>query len=266
MAMRPYYEREGVTLYHGDCLEILPALVSAPVDCVITSPPYNLGGEPWPHLGHWKPGDGGAGSKSKWRNGSDACGGVNYSGHDDAMPHVDYVAWQHRVLRECWRVLSDDGAIFYNHKPRVIGAKLWLPLELNPGLPLRQIVIWARAGGMNFNPTAYVPTHEWIMIFAKEGFRLRDKAASGFGDVWSIPQDGKNPHPAAFPLELPRRILKSIKARTVLDPFAGSGTTLTAALKAGRQAVGIEIDERYCEIAARRCEAARTPLFDGAPS
>jgi site-specific DNA-methyltransferase (adenine-specific) len=257
----PRYDREGIRLFCGDALAILPEIEAGSVDLVITSPPYNLGGEPWPHLGHWKPGDGGAGSKSKWRNGSDACGGVRYGEHRDGMPHVEYVAWQHRVLLDCWRLLPDDGAIFYNHKPRVIGAKLWLPLELNPGLPLRQIIIWARAGGMNFNPTAYVPTHEWIMVFAKEGFRLRDKAASGVGDVWRIPQRRDSRHPAPFPVELPGRILETTVGRTILDPFAGIGTTLVACAKAGRRAIGIELDPTYCDIASRRLREAETPLF-----
>lgn len=259
----------AVELHCGDCLDVLKTLPDGAVDCVVTSPPYNLGGEPWPHLGHWKPGDAGAGSKSKWRNGSDACGGVQYSGHSDAMPYADYVAWQHKVLRECWRVLGDDGAIFYNHKPRVIGGRLWLPLELNPGLPLRQVIIWARSGGMNFTPTAYVPTHEWIIVFAKERFRLRDRAASGLGDVWQFPQEsGKNPHPAPFPVELPRRILSTTTGRTVLDPFMGSGTTGVACVKADRSFIGIEISEDYFAVAQRRIAEAQnaTPLFDAIPS
>jgi site-specific DNA-methyltransferase (adenine-specific) len=254
----------GVELRCGDALVEMATLEAGSVDLVFTSPPYNLGGKPWPHLGHWKPGDGSAGGKSKWRNGSDACGGVQYGTHQDDMPHEEYVAWQKRVLAECWRLLSDEGVIFYNHKPRVIGAKLWLPLELNPDLPLRQIIIWARSGGMNFNPTAYVPTHEWIMVFAKPGFRLRSKGASGLGDVWSIPQDIKNPHPASFPVELPRRALQTTNARTVLDPFMGSGTVGFACEKAGVDFIGIDKDPEWVEHARRRIKAAETPLLSGA--
>lgn len=251
-----------VRVIHGDCLEIMAGMESGSVGLVITSPPYNLGGEPWPHLGHWRPGDGAAGGKSKWRNGSDACGGVRYGGHSDDMPHEEYVAWQRRVLSECWRLLADDGAIFYNHKPRVIGGRLWLPLELVPDLPVRQVVIWARSGGMNFNPTAYVPTHEWIVVIARERFRLRDKRASGLGDVWQFPQEGKNPHPAPFPVELPRRVLATTRPNgPVLDPFAGSGTTGVACLKSGRRCILIEKDERYIPLIRRRLADAATPLF-----
>lgn len=249
--MKPYYEAGNVTIYHGDCRDVMPTLAPGSIDCVITSPPYNLGGEPWPHLGNWKPGDSACG-RSKWRNGSDAANGVQYGKHKDSLPHAEYVAWQQSILLALWGLLPDHGSIFYNHKPRPIGGRLWLPLELiPPAVTLRQIVIWARAGGMNFNPTAFVPTHEWIMVLARDGFRLKSKAVSGIGDVWRMNTD-VNSHPAPFPLELPRRVIEATGAKSILDPYAGSGTTLRAAKDAGLKAIGIEIDERYCEIAAKR--------------
>jgi site-specific DNA-methyltransferase (adenine-specific) len=246
--VRPYYQDDFITLYHADNRDVLPTLSG--VGMVFTSPPYNLGGQPWPHLGNWKQGDS-ADGKSKWRNGSDGAAGVSYSGHKDNLPHAEYVAWQRETLTLCWKSLADDGAIFYNHKPRVIGARAWLPLELNPDLPLRQIVIWARSGGMNFNPTAYVPTHEWLMIFAKSAWRLNDRAASGAGDVWKIPQESNPLHPAPFPVALPTRAIESASPALVLDPFAGIGSTLRAAKNLSTHAIGIEIDERYCETAAK---------------
>lgn len=255
----------GATLYLGDCLEVLPTL--GKVDAVVTSPPYNLGGAPWPHLGNWKLGDS-AGGHSKWKNGSDAGGGIQYGSHCDAMPWPEYVAWQHRVLEAAWSLLSDTGAIFFNHKPRVIGARLWLPTELIPeGVTLRQIIVWARPGGLNFNPTAFVPTHEWIMLLAKPDFRLRSKAASGLGDVWRMSPD-ENAHPAPFPLALPKNALEAIDAQTIFDPFMGSGTTGVACAKLGRKFIGIEIEERYFDIACRRIEEAyaQPDLFIEPPS
>jgi site-specific DNA-methyltransferase (adenine-specific) len=240
---------DTVRIFLGDCRDVLPTI--GRVDAFITSPPYNLAGSPWPHLGHWKPGDS-PGGRSKWRNGSDGSGGVQYGTHQDNMPHAEYVAWQQRVLLMCWERLSDAGAIFYNHKPRPIGGRVWLPLELIPELPLRQIVTWARAGGLNYNPTHYVPTYEWIMVIAKHDFRLRDKSASGAGDVWYIPQESGTAHPAPFPLILPDRILETVAAKTVCDPFMGSGTTGVACVNRGRSFIGIEIEERYFDIARRR--------------
>ena len=256
--IKSYYEDELVALHLGDCADVLPEL--EPADLIFTSPPYNLGSSPWPHLGHWKPGDS-PGGKSKWKNGSDGSGGVTYTEHEDTLPWDEYVAWQHDVLRLCWDRLTAGGAIFYNHKPRVIGGLCWLPLELNPGLPLRQIVTWARAGGMNFNPTAYVPTYEWIMVIAKEEFRLTSKAASGLGDVWREPQEPSD-HPAPFPVGLPARAIETTGPGLVIDPFVGSGSTLVAAKAAGVRAIGIEKSERYCEMAVKRL--AQESLFGAA--
>ncbi|MBO0837502.1 MAG: site-specific DNA-methyltransferase [Actinobacteria bacterium] len=253
---RLYYEDECVTLYCGRWEDVLPTL--ARFDLIFTSPPYNLGASPWPHLGHWKPGDG-SGGKSKWRNGSDGSGGVQYVEHEDTMPWDEYVLWQRRSLRAMWEHLTQRGAIFYNHKPRVIGGRCWLPLELNPDLPLRQIVTWARAGGMNFNPTAYVPTYEWLMIFARDEFRLASKAVSGIGDLWREAQE-PNEHPAPFPVGLPARAIESTAPALVLDPYAGSGSTLIAAKAAGIRAIGIEKSDEYCEMAVRRL--AQGSLFE----
>jgi site-specific DNA-methyltransferase (adenine-specific) len=253
----PYYEDESVTLYHGDCLEVLPRLGG--IDLVVTSPPYNLGVNPGGTFGHYRDGQVRGGNK-KW-NGAGK-NGIDYSEHDDSMPYGEYKAWQKNVLRACWGALSDRGAIFYNHKPRVQASTYWTPLELNPDLPVRQVVIWARSGGMNFAATHYVPTHEWVCVFAKPDFRLRDKSASGAGDVWRIPQESDNKHPAPFPLGLPARAIETTAPALVCDPFSGSGTTLRAAKDAGVRAIGIEKSERYCEMTVKRL--AQEALFGDA--
>lgn len=251
----PYYEDSHTTIYHGDCRDILPLL--EPVDLIFTSPPYNLGVNPGGTFGHWKDGDT-RGGNSKWAGVVED--GITYTDHADTMPPAEYREWQRDVLRLCWAQLSDRGAIYYNHKPRVQASTLWLPLELNPDLPIRQIIIWARAGGTNFAPTHYVPTHEWVVVFAKPAFRLRDKGASGLGDVWRVPQDANSRHPAPFPLGLPGRAIETVAPRSVLDPFMGSGTTLRAAKDAGVRAIGIDKSERYCAMAAQRL--AQGSLFE----
>jgi site-specific DNA-methyltransferase (adenine-specific) len=247
--VKPYYEADGITIYHGDCREILLDL--EPVDLVFTSPPYNLGGATNGGLR-------GSTTRGKWRAPALSNG---YASHDDAMPHERYVAWQRSVLRLCWAAIKPSGAIFYNHKPLQRDGEVRLPLELNPELPLRQILIWQRAGGLNFSPTHYLPTHEWILILAKPEFRLTSRGASGVGDVWTVPQEANTEHPAPFPVGLPLRAIETTGAPTVLDPFMGSGTTLRAAKDLGRKAIGIEIEERYCEIAAKRL--AQRVLFAG---
>jgi len=247
-------------LIHGDCREVLPLLDDGSADMVFTSPPYNLGnttggGVPGKKLGHY---DASAGMKArgglgKWGGGKLADG---YEDYDDAMPMDAYIEWQKATLRECWRIISERGAIYYNHKPRVLDGVALLPLAYNPNLPLRQIVIWARAGGVNFSPVAYLPTHEWVMILAKPDFRLRDKSASGAGDVWYVPQESNTEHPAPFPLALPTRAIESTSCGTVLDPFMGSGTTGVACANLGRRFVGIDCERKYFDIACRRIKQA----------
>lgn len=253
--MKPYYEHAGVTIYHGDCLDVLPLLAAETVDVVVTSPPYNLGntsggGMPGKkRMEHYSPDAGMAqrGGMGKWSGGSLARG---YAGYSDNLPHEEYVTWQHAMLRECWRTLTDRGAIYYNHKPRVLGGMLVSPfVYCPPEIPVRQVIIWARAGGINFSPSFYCPTHEWIVVLARSAFRLKSKGASGVGDVWYIPQEADPSHPAPFPLALPARVIETTAPRLVLDPFSGRGTTLRAAKDAGVRAVGIEINEAYCELA-----------------
>lgn len=261
-----------ITVLHGDCLDLLPTLEAGSVDLVITSPPYNLGntsgggmpGKGGVH-GHYSPSSGmkKRGGMGKWSGGDLADG---YANHDDNMPHDEYVAWQQAVLRECWRLLSDTGAIFYNHKPRILNGKCVQPTDyVPPELPVRQVIIWARAGGINFSPAFYLPTHEWVVLISKPGFRLKSKGASGVGDVWMIAQETGLPHPAPFPLKLPLRILETAPGDVVLDPFAGIGTTGVAALKSGRRAILIEKSERYLPEIHRRLAEAAMPMFDAEP-
>jgi site-specific DNA-methyltransferase (adenine-specific) len=257
-APAPMYAEDGIAIYRGDCLDVLPHLPAA--DLIFTSPPYNLGRTTGGGFGHYKDGQDKGGRAGKW-GGSAATGGIVYTDHEDSMDPADYESWQRDVLRACWAQLSDRGAIFYNHKPRVQAAELWTPLALNPGLPVRQIIVWARAGGVNFAPTHYCPTHEWILVLARPDFRLKSRAASGLGDVWTVPQDGDNPHPAPFPIGLPGRAIESTAPRLVIDPFMGSGTTLRAAKDAGIPAIGIDKSERYCEMAIDRL--AQGSLFGG---
>lgn len=228
------------TIYQGDCLEVMKTLPSGSVDLVVTSPPYNLALSQRSGMKKSK-------KSSLWHNAPLADG---YATFDDAMPHEEYVAWMRNVLGECWRLLADDGAIFMNHKPRIQKGELWVPLELNPDLPVRQIVVWDRGSGFNFNRSFFTPSHEWVVIFAKPNFRFSKGKMPR--DVWHFPPARNNDHPAPFPVELPMTAIEHTSARVVLDPFMGSGTTGVAAMRCGRTFVGIELDQGYCEAAATR--------------
>ena len=128
--------------------------------------------------------------------------------------------------------------------------------EIVEGFPVRQIIIWKRNGGINFNPGYFLPTYEVIYLIARPAFRLRPKA-NAIGDVWHIPQESRNPHPAAFPVELAQRCIQATHVETVLDPFLGSGTTAIAAKACDRKWIGIDASPNYCEMARRRIAESR---------
>lgn len=244
----PYYQDELVTIYHADMADILPHLTDVPL--YVGSPPYNLGTQPWDGYGRWHPGDVDPNSLTWDRNTRD--NGIGYDEHDDKMPWADYETWQRKSLRLMWDSLADDGAIFWNHKPRSIGGRLWKPDSLiEAPLILRQEIVWARAGATSFNAACYAPSSERMYLITKDGWRLDSRGASSVGDVWYIPQE-RSAHPAPFPLELPARILRTVKPALVVDPYCGSGTTLRAAVDAGIRCIGVDRSERYCRMAAER--------------
>ena len=232
------------TVHQGDCVELMNQMPHESIDLIVTSPPYNIKNSSGNGLKN--------GSGGKWPQAELIRG---YIGHDDAMPHDEYVEWQRRCLGAMMRVLKEDGAIFYNHKWRVQRGLLQDRSDIVDGFPVRQIIIWQRSGGINFNPGYFLPTYEVIYIIAKPGFRLAPKA-NAHGDVWRIPQESNNPHPAPYPVELAERCIGSTNAKVVLDPFMGSGTTAIAAESLGREWIGIDISQAYCELARERISAA----------
>ena len=231
-------------IIQGDCLDVMEKLPSESIDLIITSPPYNLKNST------------GNGMKSNTKSGKWAGAALQngYSHHNDCMPHDEYAKWQRDCLNEMFRLLKNDGAIFYNHKWRVQDGILQDRQDIVSGLPIRQIIIWKRKGGINFNPGYFLPTYEVIYLITKPRFRLAPKA-NAFGDVWEFKQDMNNKHPAPFPVQLIDRIISSTNAELILDPFLGSGTTAIAALMNNRNYIGIEVSPDYCKMAKERIKS-----------
>ena len=212
---------------------------------VVTSPPYNLRNSSGNGM---RDGRGG-----KWEQAALLQG---YATHTDAMPHSAYVGWQRRCLAEMMRLLRPDGAIFYNHKWRVQKGLLQDRQDIVAGFPVRQVIIWHRSGGINFNPGYFLPNYEVIYLIAKKDFTLAPKA-NALGSVWRISQKTGNPHPAPFPPDLVRNCLPAVDQGPVLDPFIGSGTTAVVAEERGLDWVGIDVSASYLDMAATRIAAAR---------
>lgn len=224
----------------GNTVDVMKQIPDESVDLVITSPPYNLKNSTGNGM---KDGRGG-----KWANAALQKG---YTHHNDAMPHDEYVQWQRDCLTEMFRIIPEHGAIFYNHKWRVQAGLLQDRQDIVGGFPIRQIIIWRRKGGLNFNAGYFLPTYEVIYLIAKPQFKLVPKA-NAYGDIWDFTQEMRNNHPAPFPVKLIDRIVSSTDAKLILDPFMGSGTTAISALNFKRDYIGIDISPDYCDVAEKR--------------
>jgi DNA modification methylase len=211
--MKPYYDHAGITIYHGDCREILPDL--DPVDLILTDPPYGIA-----HPTDYKK-----------------------RGRDRLAPCNDYVA-----------VHDDD-------KP--FDPSMWID---------KPCCLW----GANYFADKLPPTSGWLVWDKMRPDTLDQatcelawtnfvKGVRRFQWLWNgmIRADfDKLVHPTQKPVALFKWILglKWTPAGIILDPFMGSGTTLRAAKDLGRKAIGIEIEEKYCEIAARRLAQEVLPI------
>ena len=202
--MKPYYQDEWVTIYHGDCRDILPTLEK--VDLVLTDPPYGIGKD------GQKQSTGGHGGRK----------GYEFLGWDSNRP---------------------EKAVF----------------DLMRAKSMTQI-IW----GGNYFADLLPPTGKWLVW--DKGQRLHQSdgelawtSLDGALRIYTVNRvelmiDKAN-HPTQKPNKLIARVIAdfSESGQTILDPFLGSGTTAYCAKKLNRHCIGIEIEERYCEIAAKRC-------------
>lgn len=210
--MKPYYEHAGITVWHGDCREILPQIEI--VDLVLTDPPFNANKQYGP-------------------------------GTNDLMSWPAYCDWICPIIAQLEGKCAGLVMVFASVNGMIELSKVKRP---------RHVCVWDKP--MSFSPrqggSAFLPHWEPCLIYGKpwgEGGRVPDYHIS---DVWHHNTAERNGHPCPKPLSLFKRILRDIPAIVTLDPFMGSGTTLRAAKDLGRKAIGIEIEECYCEIAAKR--------------
>jgi DNA modification methylase len=197
----------------------------------------------------WAQSDGGSGFTRAW----------TANGYSDDMDEGEYVTWQNSLFTEIRSVCAPDASLFYNHQLRWRDGECLHPVWwFRPGgWRMRQEIVWERGGGMMFNARMFVRFDERILWFVRGDTWKWDQACVGYGTIWKIAraqqQQGKE-HPVEFPLAIPTRCIEAVTGfdDLVLDPFMGSGTTLRAAKNLLRRAIGIEIEERYCEIAAKR--------------
>ena len=219
--------------------EHMPQIPDESIDLIITSPPYNLGNDHWPM--------GGEGREPR------KAGIGYYSG--DSRPEPEYQSWQIAVLHELYRVARNGASLFYNHKVRnhkghIIHPITWL--SKGPWI-IRQEIVWDRGSTHNHCPSLFWPEDERIYWMTKGAPTLPNRPI-GMSSVWRFHGPVADTwHPAPFAVELPHRCLQAVgrPGITVLDPFAGSCTTIKMALECGYSAIGVDIVAEYLERARR---------------
>lgn len=211
----PVYDRDGITLYHGDCRDILPALALAQKQTIVlTDPPYNVG--------------------------------LDYGQHtDDAR--LDYDDWCRQWFDACHRI-----AHLIAFTPGVQNVARWCRL-VEPDW----MVAWHKPFAHGRSPVGFA-NWEPVLIFGESLAPPGDDVITA-SIQWDPDLEG---HPCPKPLRWATKLLTllSLPHEMVIDPFAGSGTTLVAARQLGRRAIGIEIDRDYCDFVIYRLRQGVLPL------
>ena len=207
-------------IIEGDCLEVMRGFADKQFDLVLTDPPYGISAAN---------GVGGFGSSDSDRHYDDKW--------DDFRPSAEYFE---QMLRIGKVVVIFGGNYFTDLLPQ---NNHW--------------VVWDKVGGIKFdNPFSHAEL-AWTSDKTRKGVKVYTVIQQGF-----VAEERQRWHPTQKPVSLFTGILQDYLPEngTVLDPFMGSGTTLVAAKRLGKQAIGIEREERYCEIAAKRLAQEALPL------
>ncbi len=228
--IKAYYKDKWVFIIHADCREILPLIPNKSVDLVLTSPPFNLGNEH--HTGNFR-----------------------FNPYNDELPEEVYQSAQIITLNILYEKVKNEGSLCYQHKNRIRKGLMLTPYQwlLQTKWLLKQEIVWFNRS-QNFDSCRFYPMTERIYWLVKSS-QTELSNTLGLHDDWHIEAEGtEKQFTRAYPEKLVERFLISFpQANLILDPFLGSGTTAYCAKKLNRRCIGIEIEEAYCRIAAKRC-------------
>ena len=214
----PYYQDERITIYHGDCRDVLPTLGDA--ELVLTDPPYNAINRETGGLRQFDKGDA------------------------DALPvDIPFLAAEFaRIAPSIYVWCSDEQYTAWTCEAKAAG------------LSTRKCAWWKTNPSPMNGQRMWLSAMELCVFGRRKGAVFNEHCAH---PVWKGPIARRTGHPTPKPEWLMQRLVSASSAPggLVIDPFMGGGTTLVAAQTLGRRAIGIELDEAYCEIAAKRCMA-----------
>lgn len=235
--MTPYYDDGQCVIYHGDCREVLPTLTET-VDLLLTDPPY---GENWQSNFRDRPFDA-------------------IQGDDGSLDVCEAISLACKRLRR-------HRHVYVFGRPDLSGAPLTEAVELIWDKEMLGLGDLSLPWGTSHEPITFA-TYEYSTANRARG-KGRLAARLRQGSVLRVPRPNAaavRHHPTEKPVYLLRQLIESssLIGETVLDPFIGVGSTAVAARLEGRRCIGIEIDERYCEVAAKRLARDVLPLLEEA--
>jgi DNA modification methylase len=201
--MKPYFEDEFVTLFHGDCLEVTEWLSA---DVLVTDPPY----------------------------------GVAYkSGRRKDLPKIvnDESIDVRDICLDLWR-----------EKPALVFGSWKAERPRN----VRQLIVWDKRGGAGFSGDLKMPWADITEEIYVIGTGWLGPRVPAIYSVPTLPPANRPDHPTPKPVGLLERLINHCPDGVIADPFAGSGATLLAARNLGRKVIGVELEEKYCELMAKR--------------
>jgi site-specific DNA-methyltransferase (adenine-specific) len=213
----PYYQDDHCTIYHGDCREVLPGLTA---DAIVTDPPFKLS--------------------------------QSYAGNVDA-DNLDAVASIKDTAVALRSALRPGGVAIVIYDNRIM--PFGIDAMRRAGWQYLRLLAFYRRWGNAHQLHGWMSTTDPVLVFVNPGGKPT------FHGEWrhdcyirATPEPVDFGHPAQKPADMMRHLVERVTppGGVVLDPYAGSGSTLVAASQTGRKAIGIEIEERYCEIAAKR--------------
>lgn len=245
-----YYEKNNVKIINDNIINTFEIPKSS-IDLIVTSPPYNVD--------------------------------IEYNSHNDKTEYEEYLDFSENWLSKCYQISKNTGRLCLNipldknkNGQQSVGADL-TTIAKKIGWKYHSTIVWnegnisrrtAWGSWLSASAPYVIAPVELIVILYKdswkktEGTKQNNVSKQEFMDwtngLWTFNGESKKRigHPAPFPRELPKRCIKlfSFVGDVVLDPFMGSGTTLIEAAVNNRIGVGVEIDDKYCELAKTRIE------------